>query len=201
MDDVVAWLLRWMAVYTYPIVFVGTLVDASGLPFPGRLLLVAAGAAAAAGHASVVMVIALSAAAAMTMDHLWYLAARRGGGRLARLLQRLTPSRRRRRLFAGDDWARLGAATIVLGRFFTSLRIVAWPLAATQGLGYARFLALDLLGAVTWAATWVLLGWVVGARWRPIAESAGGWLAVAGGALLVAASVAIAVRVLRRRRG
>jgi membrane protein DedA with SNARE-associated domain len=201
MDDVVAWLVRWMAVYTYPIVFVGTLVDASGVPFPGRVLLVAAGAAAAAGHASVVVIIALGAAAAAAMDHVWYLGARRGGGRLVRFLQRMTRSRRQRRLVAADEWAGYGAAAIVLGRFFTSLRIVAWPLAAVQGLGCARFLVLDLIGAVVWAATWVLLGWAVGARWRPVAESAGGWLAVAGAALLVAAAVAIAVRVLSRRRG
>jgi membrane protein DedA with SNARE-associated domain len=171
------------------------------VPFPGRLLLVAAGAAAAAGHASLVTVIAVSAAAAMTKDHVWYLAARRGGGRLVRFLQRMTRSPRRHRLVAADDWARYGVATIVLGRFFSSLRIVAWPLAAAQGLGYTTFLVLDLIGAMAWAATWVLLGWVVGDRWRPVAESAGGWLAVAGGVLLVAASVAIAGRVLRRRRG
>ena len=53
--------LDWLAASAYPVVFIGTLIDASGVPFPGRLLLVAAGALAAAGRHSVLLIIALAA--------------------------------------------------------------------------------------------------------------------------------------------
>ena len=59
-------------------VFVSTLIDATGIPFPGRLLLVAAGAIASHGRRNVVVIIALGALAAMITDHVWYVAGRRG---------------------------------------------------------------------------------------------------------------------------
>src|SRR5256885_4084672 len=34
----------WLLQHTYLVVFVGALIDATGIPFPGRLILVAAGA-------------------------------------------------------------------------------------------------------------------------------------------------------------
>src|SRR2546421_12107123 len=39
----------WLLQHTYLVVFVGALIDATGIPFPGRLILVAAGAFAARG--------------------------------------------------------------------------------------------------------------------------------------------------------
>jgi membrane protein DedA with SNARE-associated domain len=192
-----AQVLSWLAAYTYPAVFLATLIDASGVPFPGRLLLIAAGAVAAASDRSVVLVIALAALAAMVMDHLWYLAATRGSRWLLQLHRRLSHSRE------GDvpgraDTARYGPAAIVLGRFFLSLRVVAWPLIAAHGLGHARFFALDLVGASLWASTWVLLGWVVGGQWRAVAETTGPWLAVTGAAVFGLAASVIAIRARRR---
>jgi membrane protein DedA with SNARE-associated domain len=52
-------LFDWLVEHTYMVVFIGTVIDATGLPFPGRVLLAAAGAMAAAGHANVLIVIAV----------------------------------------------------------------------------------------------------------------------------------------------
>ena len=78
MNGVAVQLVEWLAAYTYPVVFVGTLIDASGLPFPGRLLLIAAGAIAAAGRRDVAVVIVAGIVAAMMMDAVWYYAGTRG---------------------------------------------------------------------------------------------------------------------------
>jgi membrane protein DedA with SNARE-associated domain len=200
-DVVTRSILGWLAANTYIVVFVGTLIDASGVPFPGRLLLVAAGALAGPGRRSLVAIIALAAAAAVLMDHAWYLAGRWGGERLLRLGRRVTgravaDSEGARRYFA-----RYGAATIVLGRFFTSVRVIAWPVAAAHGVGYPTFLALDLGAAGLWASLWVVLGWMAGERWESAATTAGPWLTLFGVVFVVAMVLPVAVRLHRRRRG
>jgi membrane protein DedA with SNARE-associated domain len=192
-------ILDWLTAFTYPVVFVGTLIDASGVPFPGRVLLVAAGALAGTGRRSLVAIIVLGASAAILMDHAWYLAGARGSERILRLYRRLAGLSG-----GGDDTAveyftRYGAATIVLGRFFTSVRALAWPVAAAHGIGYPKFFVFDLLAASLWASVWVLLGWALGERWKSTAEAAGGWLAVGGAVVLALAAAPLAMRLWRRR--
>jgi membrane protein DedA with SNARE-associated domain len=197
--DVLRTLFDWLADRTYLVVVLGTLIDATGIPFPGRVLLAAAGAVAAAGRADVLLIVALGAAAAALVDQIWYLTITRGSTRLVDAYCRL---RHRRRGCADDAAAyfrRYGAATIVLGRFFTSVRLLAWPFAAANGIGYARFMALDAVGAVAWASTWVLLGWLVGDRWLATAQTTGMWLGIGGGALAVLLAAPLALRWWQRR--
>lgn len=188
-----------LAAHTYPVVFVGTLVDASGVPFPRRLLLVAAGALTGTGRRSTVAVIVLAVVSASLMDHVWYVAGTLGSERMLRLYRRLSGS------FEGSDESaieyltRYGATTIVRGRFFTSVRTLAWPVAAAHGVSYPKFLVLDLLATGLWASIWVFLGWVVGERWKSVAETAGGWLVVVGTVVLTVAVAPLAMRLWRRR--
>jgi undecaprenyl-diphosphatase len=183
--------------YTYPVVFLGTLVDSSGLPFPGRLLLVGAGALAGDGRRSLVGIIALSTVAAMAMDHVWYLAGRWGRTKVLGVYRRLAGASVEAE--AADYFQRYGVATIVLGRFFTSVRALAWPMASAHGIGYAKFLVADLVAAVTWASLWVLIGWAVGERWRAVAERTGLWLVLAGVVAAVAILAPLFMRLRRRR--
>jgi len=189
----------WLGAHTYAVVFVGTLIDASGIPFPGRLLLVAAGAVAGTGGRSLVAIIMLGTVAAMLMDHVWYLAGVWNSERLLRLCRRLTGWSPGDSEPAREYFERYGAATIVLGRFFTSVRALAWPVAAAHGVGYLTFLLLDLVAAGLWTSLWVVLGWWVGERWQGAVETAGVWVAVAGVILLVVTVAPMALRLYRRR--
>jgi membrane protein DedA with SNARE-associated domain len=196
MDSVASTSLEWLQSYTYAVVFIGILIDATGLPFPGRLLLVAAGALTRSDYGAVMIVIALAASAAMLMDFAWYVAGRAGGDRVLALYRKLPGWRRGRRGRSEDTadyFAKYGAATLFLGRFFLSLRALTWPVAATRGVGYLKFLAVDLVAAVTWSALWVWLGVSVGAGWAAAAETAGGWLLVIGTVLFTTAAVATGI--------
>jgi membrane protein DedA with SNARE-associated domain len=124
----------------------------------------------------VVVVIGLGALAAMLMDQVWYLAAARAGDRVLALLRRLAGSARIEDDDAVDYFARYGAATILVGRFFTSVRVLAWPVTAARGIGYPKFFVLDVFAATAWTTLWVGLGWLVGERWASAAEKAGIWL-------------------------
>lgn len=193
-------LFDWLAEHTYLVVFFGTVIDATGLPFPGRILLAAAGARAAAGHANLFAVIGLGALGAMLVDHAWYLTITRGSNRLIDLYCRL---RHRPRGCSpdADYFRRYGAATIVIGRFFTVVRVVAWPIAASNGVGWGKFVVLDVLGATLWASIWALLGWFVGEHWESASKSAGGWATLAGALIAIALGVPLALRMWRRRAG
>jgi membrane protein DedA with SNARE-associated domain len=178
-------LLDWLIDHTYLVVVIGTLIDATGLPFPGRLVLAGAGAVAATGRANLLVVIALAALAAMLVDSVWYLTIARGSNWLVEQYCRLRGRARSCSEADAQYFRRYGAAIIVPGRFFTTVRVVAWPIAAANGVGYVRFIALDVVAATLWASIWVLLGWLVGEQWESVARSVGGWAAVVGAVVVV----------------
>jgi membrane protein DedA with SNARE-associated domain len=190
-------LLEALARHTYGVVFLATLIDATGFPFPGRLILAAAGAYAAhAAGVSVLVVIAFGMAGVLICDHAWYFAGGLGGDRLLALYCRLTFSSRDcvRRT---TDWvARYGPGVILVGRFVAVVRILSWPVARARGLGYPAFLALDLLAALVWTSLWVGLGWLLGARWAEAPAS----LRMVGLAVAGAAALAVAIAAIWRRR-
>jgi membrane protein DedA with SNARE-associated domain len=194
--DVVRPYLGWLFEHTYIVVFVCTVIDATGLPFPGRVVLAAAGAYAASGDVSVVAIIALGALGAMLTDHLWYFAGWFDSRRLLRLYCRWTFSSGACVTRTGDYFRRFGPLTIIIGRFVAGVRVLAWPLARKSGVGYVEFLLYDAAGAVLWTATWVLIGWLVGDRWESVVNTVGGWLIV----ILIAAAALVAAVVMLRRR-
>lgn len=192
-------LFDWLVDHTYLVVFVGTVIDATGLPFPGRLVLAAAGAAAAAGHANVLGVIAVAALGAMLVDQAWYFTVTRGSNWIIDRYCRMRGRARGCNDDAIEYFRRYGAFTIILGRFFTVIRVLVWPVAVSHGLGYGRFVVLDLVGACVWASMWVLVGWFVGEQWEWAAKSVGGWTAGVGLVIVLALSLPIALRLWRRR--
>ena len=174
--------MAWVSAHTYGVVFVATLIDATAIPFPGRIVLAAAGAVAATGEVSAPVIIALGAAGVLITDHLWYFAGSLGGDRLLRLYCWLTfssPDCVRR---TTDRFKRFGALTIVVGRFVAGVRLLAWPLARQHGVGYPTFLALDTVAALVWTSIWVGLGWFLGDRWANASTEAR-WVGVALGAI------------------
>ena len=184
----------------YALVVIAAALDATALPFPGRLILAGAGAMAAAGGAHVTLLIALATLAVLAVDHLWYFAGSIAGGPMVRLVKWVTArSARAARRTAKEYFERWGGLTFVIGRFVAVVRIVAWPLARATGISYVRFLVLDILAAALWTTTWVGLGFILGPRLYALMERLGLPVTIA---LAVAAGVGgiLAVRLLRHRR-
>ena len=153
MSGIVQTLTSWLFEHTYAVVFIATLVDATAIPFPGRIVLAAAGALAASGDASLTLVIALGAAGVVITDHLWYFAGSLGGDRLLRLYCRLTFSSRECVARTGDWLQRFGPLDILVGRFVAVVRVLAWPPARQHGVGYLTFVAIEVPAALLWTAT------------------------------------------------
>lgn len=90
--------------------------------------------------------------------------------------------------------ARWGAAAVVAARWIPWVRTFTPVLAGVGRMGYPRFLAANLVGALTWGAGLVLLGYVAASL--PWVRH----LAYAVAALAVAASLAASVLAARRGR-
>jgi membrane protein DedA with SNARE-associated domain len=182
--------LALLAAHAYLVVFLGTLIDATGTPFPGRLLLITAGGLAATGDASVAAVIGLSIAGAVTGDHLWYLAGRLAGGRVTRfycrIVMRGAPGCVER---ARASLARFGPLALIAGRFMAGVRIVVTPMAAESGMPYLRYALCDLVGASLWCSLWVLLGFGLGVHWAPRTGSRQAVLVALGAGLILAVAI------------
>lgn len=180
-----------------------TLIDATGLPFPGRVVLVAAGAAMAKDWGQVAVMTAAGALGAVIGDHLWYAAGRLGtADRLTALYCKLSLASGRCEARARSRFDRFGPLAIVIGRFVAGVRIVAAPMAGGGAIPYPRFLLFEMIGAVAWAGLFVVLGYALGAQWRALFEHHGWGVALAALAVLTVAGPAaiILVRLARRRR-
>jgi membrane protein DedA with SNARE-associated domain len=192
--------LSFVVPYTYPAVLLGTLIDATGFPFPGRLLLVVAGSLTATGRVELLPVALLGVLGTMVGDHLWYFAGFLGAERLLGLYCRLSLSSQRCMATTGEYFRKYGALAILIGRFVAGVRIFAWPVAGASGVGYARFVLYDFVGAVVWCGAFVGIGYALGGNWM---RAKGGLAAV--GMTTAALSIALIVaplgfRLLRRSR-
>ena len=181
--------------HLYAVVFVSSVIDATGVPFPGRVLLVVAGALAA-GSGQLVTVILLAVVGAVLGDHALYRAGRARGAALLGLYCRLT--------FRSPDcierahrFFRLyGSAAIALGRFSTVVRLFAAVLAGGGAVSYGRFIVYDLAGTIVYSTLWAVLGYLFG-------EQVAGLLTRLGPAralLLLAPAVVIVIVVHRARQ-
>ena len=183
--------------------FLATLIDATGVPFPGRVVLVAAGAAMARDWGDVAAMTAAGALGALIGDHLWWVAGRLGAaGRLTALYCKLSLASGRCEARARARFDRFGPLALVIGRFVAGVRLVAAPMAGGGAISYPRFLLFELIAAIVWAGLFVALGHALGAQWHALLARHG-WgaplAALVGLTVLGPAAIAL-VRLSRRRR-
>jgi membrane protein DedA with SNARE-associated domain len=188
--------LGWLREHLFAVVFVASLVDATGLPFPGRAILVVAGLSVTARH-DVVLLIVTSLLGSLLGDHVLYLAGRRGGIRLLALYCRLSLGSARCVEQALRSFKRFGAVAVLLARFSTSVRLFAAILAGAGEISYWRFVALDTVGTVVYSTLWIVLGALFGAA---VLERTGPFMR--GLLLLLPTALfgVLAYRLVRRRR-
>jgi membrane protein DedA with SNARE-associated domain len=164
MQEVIDLFLVGLDRHLLPFAFVAAMIDSTGIPFPGRLLLILAGAVAGPVP-EVLGLIACAASGAILGDHLLYLLGAWSGDRAVAAYCRLTG---RDPGCVAASRARLGRAgvpALIAGRFaFGTVRLAAATLAGTGVIPYRRFLLAEVVGAAAWATAYVLLGRLVGGR-------------------------------------
>ena len=171
------------AVYGYPVLFIGVLLENAGIPVPGETAVLIAGflsSPAGGSHFNILWVILLTLAAAVIGDNVgFWLGHRWARPRLqsGRGFLFLTP---KALALAEGYFDRYGVWTIFFARFITGLRVIGALAAGTAGMHWLRFFVANASGALAWAVTMSLLGYFFGQSWELLHK----WLGRGGLVLL-----------------
>jgi membrane protein DedA with SNARE-associated domain len=123
--------VTFLTAHVYLAVFLANAVDATGVPFPGRIVLVLAGMFIATPR-GLALAVAAGTAGALVGDHLLYLAGWRGGAALLALYCRLTLGSQRCVEDTVSYFRRFGPPAVLLSRYSTGVRLFA---AILSGVG------------------------------------------------------------------
>ncbi len=182
--------LTGMLTYGPPVLGLALLLGALGVPLPGTLLLLAAGAFVRQGVIDAATAAGLGLGGAVLGDSASYAL-----GRYARdwVHRRLGGSSVWRR--AETTFARRGGAAVYLTRFLlTPLAIPTNLIAGGSGYPFARFLAYDIAGEVTWVTLYGGLGYLFGSQWELVSAFVADFSGLLVGLVVLGAGLYLLVR-------
>lgn len=192
--------MQFLIEYGYIVLFVLIFLDQIGLPLPSIPVVLGAGALAGTGDMNIALVVGLTVVACVPADLFWYYLGRSRGGKVLTILCTISlePDYCVRRTELSFE--KLGPFSLVIAKFIPGLQTIAPPMAGLTKMSMARFLALDVLGAVIWAVVLATVGFLFADQLVEIATrfaELGGWaLAIVIGLLIVFVAVKIVQRQL-----
>lgn len=174
-----------VARWGYLAIFVGTFLE-------GEAMLVVGAAMAHRGLLSLPWVALSAVAGSVASDQLWFVVGHRSGKRFIAARPKLA-----RHVAVVERWmARWGTLFVLSFRFLYGLRTLSPIVLGASGYKHGRFLVLNVIGAVVWAAAFSAAGYGLGAA---LAAMLGRHPRVVE-ALGVGVVLALAVYFLRRER-
>jgi len=189
------WLFDLFARYGYWAVFLGVCLENAGVPVPGETALLAGGAMSHFGELSLPWVIVTAAAGAVVGDNIGFLIGRRGGRALAeRHGPKIGLTEPRLRMFDAF-FLRHGPKTVFIARWVTGLRVFGAMLAGASGLAWRTFLFYNATGAVAWAISIGIAGYLLAESWVTLER----WIGRSG--VIALALLAVVGIVAWKRRG
>jgi len=160
-------------------------LEAIGVPVPAAVALLIAGGAAAHGVLQTQYVVGVALAAMLTGDTLMFLLGRYTGWWLLGLLCRISLNPEACILRSADSFHRRGRTLLVIAKFIPGINTMAPPLAGSMNMRLMTFLRLDLAGAVLYAGSYLLVGFIFSGALEVVTrgyDSAGriaGWIVLA----------------------
>jgi membrane protein DedA with SNARE-associated domain/rhodanese-related sulfurtransferase len=173
-------------------------LTAAGLPLPASILLLAAGASAdpnPAHHQALHhglhlwLLLPIAWLAAVLGDALLFLGGRYTGWWLLAGMCRVSVDTENCIFRSADYFYRRGPRTLLFAKFVPGLASLAAPLAGSLGMRLGRFLRLDAAGALLYASTWMLAGFV----FSPFIEDMVRWVERVGNVMLFGVGVLVVV--------
>ncbi len=192
---------HFLLIYGYLLLFAWVLVEQFGIPLPATPVLLAAGALSAEHQLSFPLAFLAALAASLIADSAWFLIGRKYGHHVLRLLCKLSmePTMCVRR--TTDSFGRRRHVTLMIAKFVPGLATLAPPVAGQNGMGYARFLLFDGIGATLWIGALLAAGRFFGDLLKRDPNLLD-WAGRFSGALLVLGILGFFVgRIIRQRYG
>ena len=149
-----------MARHGYLLTFVLLLAEAVGLPFPAAIALVAAGAASASHTLSGPAVLLVAMVALLSGDTAQFWLGRYTGWALLGFLCRLSMNPETCILRSAESFYKRGKLTLVFAKFIPGINTMAAPLAGSMKMRFGQFLRLDMVGALLYAGTYLMVGYL-----------------------------------------
>jgi len=183
----------------YPAAGLGILIESSGIPFPGEVLLLAAAAWAAARHHSIVLVVLFGFLGATAGADIGYVLGFKGGRPFVERFGsvfRIRPEHiARSELF----FARHGDKAVLAARFVLGLRTWGSMLAGMARMPFWRFQLFSALGGLAWATAIGVAGYLLGSN-LPLLEAIIRAIGLGGLALVVLLAVVLILAARRVER-
>ncbi|MFE4106309.1 DedA family protein [Almyronema epifaneia] len=148
--------------YGYWAVFLGILLENTGIPIPGETVTLVGGFLAGAEELNYWYVLACATAGAILGDNFGYWIGFYGGWPLLTRLGKIFGIEEAKLVAIREDFSKNASKAVILGRFVALLRIFAGPFAGIARMPYFKFLICNLIGAATWASVMVSLAYFVG---------------------------------------
>jgi membrane protein DedA with SNARE-associated domain len=164
--------LEFLVRHGYVVLLGWVFAEQIGLPIPSIPLMLAAGALAGQGKLNLFSALLLCVFAAVAADLFWYELGKLRGIKVLQLLCKISmePDSCVRR--TEGVFAKQGAQSLLLAKFFPGLSTVAPPLAGIFHMKARRFLLFDALGALLWAGASLGTGYVFSGEIERIAQRA-----------------------------
>ncbi|MFA5788252.1 MAG: bifunctional DedA family/phosphatase PAP2 family protein, partial [Actinomycetota bacterium] len=196
MSDIVHFVLGLASPWAYVVVGALALLEGSafvGLVVPGETAVILGGVLAFQGRVRLDVVILLAAVGAIVGDSIGFFLGRVFGrrwlaGRIGRFIgeERWQATER-----AFEKW---GGTGVLFGRFVGFLRALLPFAAGTARMRYSKFVVFNVLGCVSWAIGFSVLGYFAGGSWRRVEKVAGRASALLAVVLLLAIGMWFGVR-------
>ncbi|MBF2083948.1 DedA family protein [Thermoleptolyngbya sp. C42_A2020_037] len=148
--------------YGYWVVFLGIMLENTGVPLPGETITLVGGFLAGSDELNYWLVLASATAGAVLGDNFGYWIGYFGGWPLLVRAGRVFRIEESRLLAVRKQFSENAARAVIFGRFLALLRIFAGPLAGIAQMPYPQFLLCNLIGALSWASVMVTLAFFVG---------------------------------------
>ncbi|WP_448597526.1 DedA family protein [Thermoleptolyngbya sp.] len=148
--------------YGYWVVFLGIMLENTGVPLPGETITLVGGFLAGSDELDYWLVLASATAGAVLGDNFGYWIGYFGGWPLLTRVGRVFRVEEAKLLAVRKQFSENAARAVIFGRFLALLRIFAGPLAGIAQMPYPKFLLCNLIGALSWASVMVTLAFFVG---------------------------------------
>ncbi|NEQ33857.1 MAG: DedA family protein [Leptolyngbya sp. SIO4C5] len=148
--------------YGYWAVFLGILLENTGIPIPGETVTLVGGFLAGEKELSYWYVLGCATAGAVLGDNFGYWIGFYGGWPLLTRLGKIFRIEEEKLMAVRDKFSRNAPKAVIFGRFVALLRIFAGPLAGIAKMPYSQFFVCNLVGAAAWATVMVSLAYFIG---------------------------------------